>query len=425
MKVLHVNGGPISAGAARGAYWLHKALLSHGIDSTFVTQKLAPGYRDAIEYPATGLERLLYRVAPYLDRLIVRATGGGHTSGKFSTGLFGCQLQRLPEYKQADIVHLHWANRMLSVRQIGHLRKPIVWTLRDMWPFTGGCHYSGQCTRYETDCGTCPKLGGRFAHDASALIHQAKLHAWKGLNLSLVGISNWMRECAAKSSLFFGRPSLVIGNGVDTETFHPVPSAEARRRFGLPDGKGIVLFGAHNFFSNPDKGFHLLREAAQSLDHSPVCLVVFGSEVGRDQLGLPGTNVLSLGSISDDSELAALYSAADVFVAPSVQEGFGKMLVEAMACGTPVVAFDATGPADIVVHEQTGFLARPFDTGDLGRGIEWVLHDRDRRATLGAQARRRAVEQFSIDGISGRYAKLYQELVPPFSQPIETAAGRQ
>ena len=185
-----------------------------------------------------------------------------------------------------------------------------------------------------------------------------------------------------------------------------------RDLLGLPKDKRIILFGAVRGTTDPNKGFHLLKPALQALGKasSDMLALLFGDS-GRDGIPDLGMPAVSLGSIHDEHKLATIYSSADVFVAPSLQESFCQTAAEALACGTPVVAFGATGLLDVVEHLGCGYLAQPYDIEDLARGIGWVLEDRDRYAELSSRARLKIMTEFDIAEASKSYIRLYRELL--------------
>ncbi len=327
----------------------------------------------------------------------------------FSPGMFGNRLRGMDVYERADIIHLHWVNSgTLSISEIGKLRKPVVWTLRDIWPFTGGCHIYSGCDRFRQVCGRCPMLGSDADWDLSRLIHWLKRRAYRG-NIVPVAISRWMAEIAGTSSLFSGSQIRVIPNSVDTDAFHPVPKPAARQILNLPLDRKIVLAGAHNL-GDPNKGFHHLTHAAAVLNRAAYFLLFFGNPPHRPvPQGLPPHRFI--GPLHDNISLSVVYSAADVFVAPYENEGFGKTLIEAMACETPVVCFDQGGPRDIVEHQVTGYKARPFEPEHLREGIEW-LATTPRYADIASAARARVAERFSLAAIAREYTSVYATLLP-------------
>ena len=409
MKVLHVVAGSLASGAARGAYWLHRAELEIGIQSTLLTNAHDTfGDPSVVSSARTISQRLKGIIIPKLGKLPILFYPR-RRPWIFNTGFEGTSLIKSPAYRDADLVHLHWINGFVRLRALKDIDKPLVWTMRDMWPLTGGCHYAVGCERYKSGCGKCPQLGSRHVRDLSWLVSLNK-RASLPPHLRLVGISQWVSECARESRVLSGYPIETISNSIDTRQFAPVESVVARKNLGLPLDRRIVLVGArrvNEFY----KGFDLFLTATKALNARDLHVVLFG-EIAKREMAGSGISYSNLGFLSDTVALCNAYSAADVFVAPSRMEAFGKTLVEAMACGTPVVCFDATGPKDIVDHENTGFKAQPFDPLDLARGIQWVLsRDEEEQQRMRKDARKRAVTLFDSRVIAGQYEDLYRDML--------------
>jgi glycosyltransferase involved in cell wall biosynthesis len=409
MKILHLVAGSLGGGAARGAYWLHQAQRELGIDSTILTNaKDNLGDASVISLAQTPLKKLMFALLPRLGILPVKL----YRKRKpviFNTGFEGVDFTKHPAYKAADIVHLHWINGLVSMRTLRKVGKPIVWTMRDMWPLTGGCHYSIDCERYSIGCGQCPQLNSQRVHDLSRLIVANKRASFPK-HLRAIGISHWLSECATKSFVFEGLEVETISNNVNTSDFFPIKKSTARNAIGVKSDKKLILVGAQNI-SDFYKGFRLFVEALKFLNTEPLHFLFFGkaSDAELSQLNVEYTN---LGFLSDTLSLRLAYSAANVFVAPSRMDAFGKTLAEAMACGTPVVCFDATGPKDIVEHKTTGYKAEPFEPESLAMGIQWVLDcSPDDYARLCTCARDRVASHFDSRVIAKQYLALYQRLL--------------
>jgi glycosyltransferase involved in cell wall biosynthesis len=333
-------------------------------------------------------------------------------------GLFS--LQWVPDFLPSqvaelnpDLINLHWVcNSFLKIETIPRFKRPIVWTLHDMWPFTGGCFHTNDCDRYTDSCGNCPQLNSRNSRDLSRWVWNRKASAWKDIELTIVTPSSWLADRARSSSLFKNRRIEVIPHGLDLERYKPVNPQLAREMLNLPQDKQIILFGA--WINTPLKGFHLLQSALQGLNgkgwNERLELVTFGFSRPENEIDL-GIKSHYLGRFRDDISLALIYSAADVMVVPSFHESFGLTAVEALACGTPVVAFNATGLIDIVDHQQNGYLAEPYEVEDLELGIAWVLEDDDRYKRLSYRAREKAEQEFSLELQARRYLNLFNEIM--------------
>lgn len=407
MKVVHLVGGSLSGGAARGAYWLHRALRELGVDSRIV-MAISEGSADEHVYgrPRTPLNRITRTLLRQLDQAPSRLYRR-REQRIFSTGFFGHDLSKHVAVVDADIVHLHWVNGgFLQFSSLRSIKKPVVWTLRDMWPMTGGCHYAMDCTNYVSGCGSCPQLRSKGRYDLSRLVLARKS---KNLprDLTLVGISEWMSACARNSSIFDGKRIETIHNGIDTADFFPLEKSFARRALSLPEDRKIILVGAQNL-EDFYKGFSIFIEAVNLLDPQKYIVLMFGaiSAAATSKLNVPSRSV---GFLSDVISLRLAYSAADVFVAPSLLEAFGKTLVEAMACGTPVVSFDSAGPRDIVNHRVNGFRATPYSPESLAQGISWVCGESGDRLSI--LARESANSRFSSSISALSYQSLYIDLL--------------
>jgi glycosyltransferase involved in cell wall biosynthesis len=312
-----------------------------------------------------------------------------------------------------DIVNLHWVcDGFVRVEAVAQFAVPVVWTLHDMWPFTGGCHYNGECRGFELRCGNCQQLGSRTQHDLSRLVWGRKQRAWDGVNLTVVAPSRWLADEARCSSLLRTVRIEVVPYGIDLQLYRPMDRVRARASLELPREAPLILFGAAAAVHDRRKGFDLLQLALSKLRGSlpeDARLIVFGGDASERNVdfGLP---IHYLGTLTDEAMLARLYAAADVFVAPSRQDNLPNTVLEAMACGTPPVAFDVGGMRDLIDSRATGWLARPFDTEDLARGIGWVLAH-PRAAELGAAVRRKAERELGAELHAKRMLALYNSLL--------------
>jgi glycosyltransferase involved in cell wall biosynthesis len=314
-----------------------------------------------------------------------------------------------------DIVHLHWINDgAVGIGDLDRFGVPLVWTLHDMWPLTGGCHHSHDCRLFEEHCIRCPLLERPLWPDFSRRVFARKLSAWKNLDFSIVSPSQWLARRAASSRLFRDQEISVIGNGIDTRIFKPMDQATARHAWNLPKNRKIILFGALNFCQDQNKGFDLFCESISKINPAAkqdIHIALFGEHNLPESLDL-GVPVSNIGKLSDEISLAVLYAAADVMSVPSRAESCGQVAMEAMACGTPVVAFDNSGLADLVTHERDGYLAPAFDTSAFSDGLEWTLEDDNRNSSLREEARAKAEQHFDLRPVVELYRSLYSRILP-------------
>jgi glycosyltransferase involved in cell wall biosynthesis len=408
MKVMHIVAGELNGGAARGAYWLHRAMRPLGIDSVVYTNSRATlGDASVVSTNQSRKDLIAVQTRSQIDKSFANVYPR-RKSGMFSTGLLGADFTRSEEYRSADIVHLHWINAgFVDIKDLGRVDKPVIWTMRDMWPMTGGCHYAMGCNQFEVGCGRCGHLGSRSATDLSRLVYNRKKKHLPA-SLRLVGISDWLSEQARRSQLFHGLDIRTIHNNVDSAEFFPIDKTMARQLLGIDTHKKIVLAGSTNA-RDPYKGFDKFIEALKYLDPAKYHLCFFGKLEKSIADGL-GFDYTAYGFLHDNISLRLVYSAADVFVAPSLMEAFGKTLAEAMACGTPVVCFDATGPRDIVTHQIDGFKAAPFEPESLAEGVDWVVKY-PIYTDLCLAARKSIVRRFDSRVIARQYQTLYEELM--------------
>ncbi|MBD2037927.1 glycosyltransferase family 4 protein [Leptolyngbya sp. FACHB-321] len=413
MNVLLLSTSDINGGAARAAYRLHRGLKRINASTQMMVQ-IKSSDDDAVIAPRPNLRRDFAKARPALNALPLKLYPH-HGSGTFST-------QWLPDYISPkvrqitpDIVNIHWAcDGFLQIETLAKLNCPLVWTLHDMWAFTGGCHYSQECDRYTASCGSCPQLGSNRNFDLSRWILKRKAKAWKNLNLSIVTPSHWLAECARSSSLFHALPVHVIPYGIDLERYRSADRKFARHILKLPQDKQLILFTAIGATSDRRKGLHLLQAALQYLEQIGCAQQIELLIVGASQ---PDTHVdlklrmHYLGTLSDDISLSLAYAAADIFVAPSTQDNLPNTVIEALACGTPCVAFNIGGMPDLIDHQQNGYLAQPFQTEDLAHGITWVLSNEKRHQCLADAARQKAEREFALEKQATRYVDLFKQIL--------------
>lgn len=413
MRVVHLCTHTGSrGGAARASYRLHRVLSERGIFSTVLA--FSSDTEDSSVH-ILGKSSVKQRFARKLGQKvesIVQAYARPGPQNVWTAGLVSpLAIDEHPEVLRADVVILYWVGGgFISLRRIGKLLRlgiPIVWRLSDMWPFTGGCHYSLGCDRYRQRCGLCPQLESRFDVDLSRLVWHYKRSSWDLASLTVVCPSNWMAGCARESSLFSGADVRVIHTGVDTSMYRPRERGAARDLLGIPRDAKVVMAGADGLtFSDGRKGgqhlFDTLVQVQRALPE--VLLAAFGTR--QIPQGIRG---VALGAINDERLLAAAYCASDLFVSTSLEDNLPNTILEALACGLPVAAFGIEGVRD-ALSGDTGVVVDPGDVEGLASGIVRCLRDDEARHRMGDRAREAALMRFDLDRQGGLYADLVRGL---------------
>lgn len=416
MIILHLNKSDIQGGAARAAYRLHAGLRKIGVDSKMLVDNKVSD--DPSVHGLVGkINKIWGRARPFINEIPLKFYEWEGTP--FYTGCIGRNIAKDGLLKQSEVINLHWvAAGFLSIRNISRLAKlgkPIVWTLHDMWAFTGGCHYSGECERYVNSCGSCPQLNVDKDGEITRGIWTRKERVYKRLNLTIVTPSKWLAECAKRSSLLSDARIEVIPYGLNTSIFKFINKSTARSILNLPKNKKIILFGAMSSTRDKRKGFSFLYKAINHLsaitdNPKDYYLLVFGASHSENNETFP-FEINYAGKFLDDVSLALLYSSADVFVAPSLEDNLPNTVIESLACGTPVVAYNVGGMPDMIDHKRNGYLAKYKDVEDLSQGIKWILDEENRRKKLAEAACDKAEREYPLEVQAGRYVDLYEELL--------------
>lgn len=419
MKVTLINTSDAGGGAPAACFRLLNALLSQKIDARLLVQ-----------YKKTGNQRVEGIVNNFFSRLRANANFLReripfilfHARNKsvrfaFSTANAGTSIKNHRLLKDADIIHLHWTNSgFLSITDLKELidtGKPIVWTLHDMWTFTGGCHYSGACEGFIKECGNCPFLRDRDNNDIShqGWLRKASMYADKK-NITFITCSEWLAGVAKQSSLIEKFRIEAIPNPIEVDVFSPKDKIAERQKRGIDAQAKIILFGAANI-NDRRKGISYLVEALRILKyqyagHQKIEIVIFGKNKHFDVSQIP-FKVHELGLITSQHELAGVYSLADVFVTPSLEDNLPNTIMEAMACGAPVVAFETGGIPEMIDHQRNGYLAVFKDAADMAKGLAEVLNGFTDQ--LSAQARQRVLDNYTNEKVAQQYISIYQSVL--------------
>jgi glycosyltransferase involved in cell wall biosynthesis len=401
MKILHINQSDTNGGAAIAGYRLHQGLLTTGHDSKILAGYIKTKSDRVAEIPRNKT----------LERNLLRFTCRAGLS--YLANINSFDIPKHPFFQSADVLNLHNLHtgyfNYLAISKLTQL-KPAVFTLHDMWSFTGHCAYSNQCDRWKIGCGKCPDLDTypSMVRDSSDIEWKLKNRTYAKSNLTIVAPSHWLAD-QAKSSMLSRFPVHHIPNGIDMSVFQALDRQQCRHALGLPQDKKILLFAAASI-SDTRKGGDLLWKALAALPNDikqNVLLLILGADDSEiPDIGVPA---IQMGYVESDRIKATIYSAADLFVFPTRADNLPLVLQESMACGTPMVSFDIGGVPDLVRPGTTGYLAAPEDALDLRDGIVKLLNDENLRSHMRTQCRSIALAEYSIELQVQRYTGLYEQ----------------
>jgi glycosyltransferase involved in cell wall biosynthesis len=310
------------------------------------------------------------------------------------------------------VINLHWVARWLDLPSfLGSLPPgaPVVWSLHDLIPITGGCHYPGECDHFTRQCGNCPQQRKPGCFDDTYKFFCIKDRCYSGKNLHLIGNSEWTTSQIRRSGLAKHAVSIhTIHYGLNVEEYKSVDKLCARRALGIPDDRFVVGFACSDF-SEERKGARLLLESLKNLSAQKILLLTFG---GGKWPSASGVEAMQLGTLHSPQLQCLFYSALDVFAMPSRVETFGNVAMEAMACETPIIAYAAGGLTDVVVDRETGLLEPEIGSvSGLARMLQWMWQHPAERQAMGIAARQRVIAQFTDQLMAQRYFELYEKLL--------------
>jgi glycosyltransferase involved in cell wall biosynthesis len=417
MRILHISETDIG-GASKAANRIHHALIKQGVHSIrFVRRKFSS---DPTILTHSGLyTRLKTAIITRISSSVTNFIYPNRKKNAFSNSIFTAMKIPRKLVEHSDIIHLHWLGlTSLNFSDIPKFNKPIVWRLPDMFPFTGGCHYSGGCERYINECSICPFLDSHRRYDLAYFNYRKKLKAIQQIkNLVVSAPSSWLTACALKSKVFEGKNVLKVPTGVNLELLTPLDKRVARNILGLKSYSDckIISYGA----ATPRitrKGYDLfcssLKYLAEKFDDNinMYKLLILG-KLDKPLDNTFGIETITIGHLFDEVSLKIFYSAADVFVAPSIEENLPNTAIEALACGTPVVGFNVGGMPDIIVDKLNGRIAKSIEPQALAECTQWVLEDANRHLNLCKEARKFAEKNFDLTRQVSDYMMIYEKLL--------------
>ncbi len=373
MKVVSLSTFDISGGAARAAHRQHQALRQAGVDHWMLVGNKRSEDAHVIaaavnpDSPQATHVALTQRFAIDQNRTPVSNTW-------FSFPLFDAEVAKHELLRDADIIHLHWTSGFISLDGIANLMalgKPVVFTLHDQWALTGGCHYTSGCEKFLTGCQACPQLA-LDPVGVPAVVWNQRLKLGQATKATVISPSHWLHQLASASPTLSNWRHEVIPNAVDGRVFQPRDQREAREALGLRQDAWQVMLIAEQIGEHR-KGLADLTPTILNL-HSVADRPVAYFSVGHGQPHPQWEGkVVSLGSIAEEARLATIYAAADVLLLPSHEDNLPNTMVEALACGTPVVGYRIGGLPDCIVPGRTGELATRGDAEGLTAAVKTLL----------------------------------------------------
>lgn len=416
MRVLLINTSERTGGAAIAASRLKDALINNGIKA-----KLLVRDKQTSDISVVKTEGRWVNIWNFVwERVVIFAANLFKRHKLFAVDIAntGADITSMPEFQQADVIHLHWINQgMLSlgnIKKILQSGKPVVWTMHDMWPFTGICHYAGNCINYQSECKSCTFIyRNGHAKDLSYRTFRKKKKLYQTAPVTFVACSRWLEEQAKKSALTEGHQVLNIPNPINTRLFRPHNKPEIREKLHLPKEKPLVLFGSVKI-KDKRKGIDYFIEACNILAKSHpelvnnLGVVVFGhkSEALNEQIPF---DVYALDYVRQAKDMADIYNAVDMFAIPSLEDNLPNTIMEAMACGVPCVGFNVGGIPEMIDHLHNGYVAQYKSAEDLANGMYWVLRDSDYKL-LSEQAVRKVLETYSERNVAKKYTDIYNKV---------------
>lgn len=409
MKVLILSTYEKTGGAAIAAGRLMQALQKQGVEVSMLTRRniswwpkqLKPqSYTSLWERfvillrllvkPRANLVRKNFVNTPMLDRI----------KGLWAIDLANCgqDITKTKEYKEADVIHLHWINQgfisLNTIKKILGSGKRVVWTMHDEWPLEGTEHYTGDSDlKNQKD-------------SLNESVIRKKKRIYDSGRITFVTCSKWLGDIARQKVLGMGREIVSIPNPIDTNLFKPMDREEVRRKLGLPVDKRLLLFGCQKV-TDERKGLRYLIDATKSLKENGNMAVVLVGQDTEDTARMLHLQCFPMGTIRDVERMAKLYAACDCFVTPSLQDNLPNTIMESMSCGTPCVSFNVGGIPEMIDHLNNGYVAEYRNAEDLARGIQHVLAD-DNHGRLSVSARQKVEETYGEAVIAHRYMELYE-----------------
>ncbi len=401
MKIIHINTYS-KGGAANAAIRLHEKLLKQNCNSTILSFSNAHNTINAYSVITRKHSyNIIYRIKTRNDfqkkKKILK-------NKSFNPELFTLpysviELSKNKHIQNADIIHLHWVADFINYPDFfKKINKPIVWTLHDMNPFTGGCHYAFDCNNFSSNCENCPQIKGISNQKVAYNVLKVKKKAYSNKKINFICLNEWMMNCLKNSSIFSDNKCTLIPNGLNPEVYKIYCKVNTRKKLGLPTDKKLVLFVADSI-NNYRKGVKYIIEASKQFNDTKFITV------GKGDLKEP--NFIHLGEINNEELMAQIYSAADVFVIPSLADNLPNTILESLYCGTPIIGFNVGGIPEMIIHGKNGLICNEISSLALAKLIKEALSVKFDPKFISIDANQR----FNLTIQANKYIELYKSLI--------------
>lgn len=402
IKVLHIVGGKPYAGAFKGSYILHKALIELNVNSkilsdcsTSIGEKFL-GKDNHVIYINDNFLNKVFNLTFILLEKVLKFIFLKRPRSSFTIGIFGLDITKTKEYQNANIIHIHWLSQgFINITSIKKITKPLVWTMRDMWAFTGGPHYTCDFREFE---------GGKISN----FLIRLKKKSYP-IKTKFIAISNWLKLEAKKSFVLKNFKIYKIYNNINIENFNFTNKLIARKFLDIDTKKKIILFGAQNPQSIR-KGWNIFTDTLKKLDKSEFYLIIFGNFWSHKVLDKIGIQYKSFGFVNDVKLQNMIYSASDCFIFSSLQEAFGKTWAEAMACKVPVICLKNSSAAEFIDHKKNGYVLNKMTSINLKKAIYWVTSQKNQKKSP-KFIENKKIKKLRAREIAKKYIKLYSEML--------------
>lgn len=403
MRILQINTVDTKGGAAKVAYRLKNGLISRGHQTDMIVAR---------KYSQDPGVHLLRPYNHLRERIVRKLTYWLADDLDFSPA---GRIRTMESYQQANIVHLH--NIHSNYFNLGTLpsitcEKPTIWTLHDMWTLTAHCAYAMESPVSDgffqcQDIDAYPAI----AWHNEKYLKWRKRNVYRRSNFHIVVPSKWLLG-KVKQTVLNTKPASVIYNGIDVEIFRSQPQKQTRRDLNLPEDKFIILFASKGGHDQQRKGYDFVQSISSSLRNNPnVFFLIIG---GGETVNTP--SLKKVGYVGDEALMAKYFAAADIFLFPSTADNCPLVVLEAEACGLPVVSFDTGGIPELVDHQKTGYIARYKDIDDLIAGVRWMLsRSPNELATMREAAIAKIRSDFTLEKMTDQYLSLYKNEIENFN----------